>query len=158
MKLRLALLALALAAPASAQTTQSQFEQAALLLIGPCNRADVAADPAGAVTACDTFITHMLEVKTKIPPVTPHDLNVDRITRGMAEIRIARGYSGQDGGRSERVCAKVEAAWITLAGADPAASPAYADTIRKLVADQASAVAQCRAERGTPEGALPLPS
>lgn len=157
MKIRVALLAFALAAPAMAQTTQSQFEQAALLLYGPCNRADVNADAAGAITACDAYITNMLQVKTKLPPETPHDLNVDNITRGSAEIRVARAYSVQDGGLSSRVCAKMEMSWISLAGVDPAASPSLAGMLKTLIDGQVEALKKCRTAFGTPDSAPPLP-
>ena len=153
------LTALALGIPAaSAQTpTQSQFEQAALLLIGACNRAEPTKDAAGAISACEEFLANMVQAKTEIAPATPHDMNIDRVTGAMATIRIGRSYAVQDGARTARVCTQMESAWTLLAGSDASASPAYAGMLTNLVNEQAGSVRQCRAEFGSPPGAAPLP-
>lgn len=159
MKRLLAILPFLLAAPGLAQTPEkSQFEQAAMLLIGPCNRAEPAKDPAAAISECQKFLANMVQVKTQIAPATPHDVNVDLITRAMAEIRIGRSYGVQDTARTQRVCTQVETAWTILAGTDVAASPDYASAISSLKGEQAKAATLCRTEFGTPAGATPLPS
>jgi hypothetical protein len=145
-------------APAAQAQEQTEFERYALAIAGACLNSESTPEAApAAVTVCEKMVTDIDTLKSAVPDVAGHDLNVYHIVRGMGLSRVAASYGRIDGVRSARVCQRTEDAWRHTSQVVAASSPTYTDTIRTLVTSTTDAITKCRSEFGTPAGAPPLP-
>lgn len=135
------------------------YEQAASAASSACFAAAPADNPSASVIACSGLLTDIGKLRAGFEPLSGHDRNVDLVVRVMATTRIGRAYSILDGNlRTARVCTEMEKSWTLISQMNPAASPQYTDTMAALRDTQIDVVRKCRNEKGTPAGAVPLPS
>jgi hypothetical protein len=154
----LAAFAVALAPAASGQATQSEFERYAIAISNPCLQLQVTAESAADVAAkCEKTGADLMLLKSAVPDVAGHDLNVFHIVRGSVFARLARVNAILYGVKSQPVCGALESAWTHFAAFKVADSPSHEAAARQLSTSTVGEVKAGRAEFGAPDNATPLP-
>lgn len=148
---------LATAAPALAQT--ETIETAFDTIIAPCldGQRDKTNPPQADVDACLPGLAALDAAYAARTAPSPHDTNMLHFYRAFLHTSIGAGYAAIDGVRSSRVCSSTEASWEAVSRFSDAGSPGYAASFAKMRESAISPVTRCRAEKGAPAGATPLP-
>lgn len=148
-----------IAGAAHAQDPESELALSILNESNKCTNLPHTGNSFGAVTACQqALIAIDALAAAATAPLNPHESNMALYARANVQSRIGLEYGRMDGARSGRVCTQVETSWTLLSQVKPDASPEfYRQPLRDLQTGAAPAVRQCRAEKGTPPGATPLP-
>lgn len=153
------MLAAAIAAPAVAQTQQSEFERYAIAVANPCLQSQPTPEGAADVLSkCEKASADLMTLKAPVPDVAGHDLNAFHIVRGSVFARLARSNMVLHGVNSRPVCDAMENAWTHFAAFKPADSPAYESMAKTLTDSSVAEIAACRAALGPSQAATPLPN
>jgi hypothetical protein len=115
--------------------------------------------PEQKIAVCGAALTALDDVYARSLDPSSHETNVYRLQRVFAHVAIAGAYGTLDRVRSSRVCNEVESAWTELAQIVDRESPSdFQQAIANSRASVLGTTTRCRAEKGTPAGAAPLPS
>lgn len=153
----LPMLAAVVNAPALAQPSTAQQLDAAVSACLVANQ-DKANPPQDDITACEPGIARIEEIYAATAAPTPHDTNLLHMYRAFVHTAIGGAYGQIDGVRSSRVCTQTEASWTELSQLVDANSPAnLVASFNAMRQSAISPITKCRASKGTPPGAAPLP-
>lgn len=148
---------LATATPAFAQS--EDIETAFDAIIAPClaGQKDKTNPPQADIDACQPGLAALDAAYAARVQPSPHDTNMLHYYRAFLHTSIGAGYAAIHAVRSARVCTSTEASWTAVSQFNDAASPGYAASFAKMRQSAIPAITKCRAEKGTPPGAAPLP-
>jgi hypothetical protein len=144
----------AYASPASAQIS-TPFIDRVTAIAQPCFSGK--GDPRPIIETCVKALAAINGTRGEKLGVTPHEQNMFLANSVFVTTALSRLYTEMDKGQTARVCLSSELSWKSASQFDYAASPDFAERLKKMRDSLVPGVAKCRAENGAPPGAPPLP-
>ena len=115
-------------------------------------------DPKPVVKTCVKALAVINGIRAQQPSVSPHEQNMYLANSIFVTTALSRLYTDMDKGQTDRVCLTAELSWKSASQFNYAASPDFAARLKALSESILPGLAKCRAERGAPANAPPLPS
>ena len=148
-------IAAGLTASASAQTA-TPFIDRITTVAQPCFSGK--GDPKPVVETCVKALAAINGVRAQQTSLSPHEQNMYLANSIFVTTALSRLYTDMDRGQTDRVCLTVELSWKSASQFNYVASPDFATRLKALSDSIVPGLAKCRAERGAPPNAPPLPA